>query len=129
MKTLPKLSLAAVGGALGIAIAAQAFAAGGERPDFATLDANGDGYITADEISANKNARFSDADANGDGLLDRDELLAFMTSLVYFLAVLLRASAVVDTPTKIANKIATTMRMLERDRMGLPPCTGWILLQ
>lgn len=46
----------------------------GERPDFATLDANGDGSVTMEELAAHGNARFTNADTNGDGLLSADEL-------------------------------------------------------
>ena len=47
-----------------------------ERPDFATLDTNGDGQITMAELTAQGEARFAAADTNGDGALSEAELLA-----------------------------------------------------
>jgi Ca2+-binding EF-hand superfamily protein len=47
-----------------------------ERPDFATLDVNGDGSLTQDELRAQGQARFAEADANGDGALSADEMVA-----------------------------------------------------
>ena len=38
-------------------------------PDFATLDTDGDGRITAEEVTVWRTAQFSAADANGDGKL------------------------------------------------------------
>ena len=55
-------------------IAADASAQG--RPDFATLDANGDGQLTLEEMQAAGDVRFASADTNGDGILTEDELLA-----------------------------------------------------
>lgn len=48
----------------------------GMRPGFETLDADGDGQITRDEMQARHEARFARADADGDGRLTRDEMLA-----------------------------------------------------
>lgn len=48
----------------------------GERPDFATLDANGDGGITLDELQAQGAARFAEHDTDGDGALSAEELIA-----------------------------------------------------
>ncbi|MEM8957924.1 MAG: EF-hand domain-containing protein [Pseudomonadota bacterium] len=45
-------------------------------PDFATLDADGDGSITEAELQARGDARFAAADADGDGLLTAEEMLA-----------------------------------------------------
>lgn len=45
-------------------------------PDFATLDTNGDGEISLDEVKAAAEARFAAADTNGDGALSQDELAA-----------------------------------------------------
>ncbi|MEL6683031.1 MAG: calcium-binding protein [Pseudomonadota bacterium] len=47
-----------------------------ERPDFSTLDLNGDGQLTQEELQARSDSRFSDADANGDGGLSVEELTA-----------------------------------------------------
>lgn len=48
----------------------------GERPDFATLDLNGDGGISLEEMQAQGEARFADIDTNGDGGLSAEELIA-----------------------------------------------------
>lgn len=47
-----------------------------DRPGFAELDANSDGMITLDELTAQGQTRFNAADTNGDGALDANELLA-----------------------------------------------------
>jgi len=47
-----------------------------DRPDFATLDANGDGQITAEELQAQGAARFAAADTDGNGSLSLEELTA-----------------------------------------------------
>ncbi len=44
--------------------------------DFATVDTDGDGKITQDEIDAMKAARFAEIDADGNGTVDADELFA-----------------------------------------------------
>lgn len=75
MKT-PLLILAiAAGGALTLSPAA---AQDRQMPDFATLDANGDGQISLEELTAQRTARFAEADANSDGALSPEELLAHM---------------------------------------------------
>lgn len=52
---------------------------GGEmRPDFATLDANSDGKITPEEITAYRTARVTGMDADGDGKITEAELTAFI---------------------------------------------------
>ncbi|MEJ6399472.1 calcium-binding protein [Yoonia sp. 208BN28-4] len=45
-----------------------------EKPDFATLDTNGDGTLTLEELQSQ--GRFATADANDDGVLSQDELTA-----------------------------------------------------
>jgi CO/xanthine dehydrogenase Mo-binding subunit len=49
---------------------------GGERkrPDFKTLDKNGDGFITEDEAPAQAWERMKKFDANGDGKISADEM-------------------------------------------------------
>lgn len=70
------LSAAIVAGH-GLTAAAEAQPSG-ERPDFATLDANSDGQVTLAELRAFGQARgadrFARADTNGDGQLTRAEL-------------------------------------------------------
>ena len=51
----------------------------GDRPEFSTLDTNGDGMITKAEIQAYGAARFANIDINGNGSLSRDELVVTMT--------------------------------------------------
>ena len=76
-----------VTGAIGLGLAGATFAGPGggmrggehEMPSFETIDANGDGAITPDEMRAMQTAAFADHDTNGDGVLDKDELLAAMT--------------------------------------------------
>ena len=43
---------------------------------FQELDANGDGQITKEEMTAHRDKRFTDADANGDGQLNLEEMQA-----------------------------------------------------
>ena len=47
-----------------------------ERPDFATLDTDGNGEITQEEMRAHAAARFARADTDGDGFLSAAELEA-----------------------------------------------------
>ncbi len=49
---------------------------GGLMPDFAALDADANGQITAEELDAARAARFSSADGNTDGGLSADEIVA-----------------------------------------------------
>lgn len=44
--------------------------------DFATLDTNGDGSLTLEELQAAPAARFAEADTDGNGALSQDELKA-----------------------------------------------------
>lgn len=46
--------------------------------NFEQIDANNDGQITPEEITAHTAARFAEADTNGDGTLSSDELVARM---------------------------------------------------
>jgi len=46
----------------------------GNRPDFKTLDKNGDGFITQDEVPAEAWERMKKADKNGDGKISAEEL-------------------------------------------------------
>ena len=51
----------------------------GDRPEFSTLDTNGDGMIAKAEIQAYGAARFANIDIDGNGSLSRDELVVTMT--------------------------------------------------
>ena len=66
--------------ALAVSLPAAAMGPGGgqgpERPAFSELDANGDGQLTLEEMTAHREARFTAADTDGDGNLSRDELIA-----------------------------------------------------
>ncbi|WP_375203666.1 EF-hand domain-containing protein [Hyphococcus sp.] len=82
MKKIMIGSIAAAGAAL---IAASAFAGEGKGPGgegrwsghWDRMDVNGDGVLTADEMSE-KHAQFiEDADADGDGAVTKDEMKAF----------------------------------------------------
>ncbi len=48
----------------------------GERVSFEQLDANGDGFVTIEELQAQGQARFAETDTNGDGLLSAEEIAA-----------------------------------------------------
>lgn len=50
-----------------------------DRPSFGTLDSDGSGEITQNELDALGKARFEARDTNGDGALDKSELLAAAT--------------------------------------------------
>ncbi|WP_193141595.1 EF-hand domain-containing protein [Meridianimarinicoccus sp. MJW13] len=53
-------------------------AKGGKGPEmtFETMDLNGDGGITVEELTGQRVARFTAADANGDGVLSVEEMQA-----------------------------------------------------
>ncbi|MFZ3581510.1 EF-hand domain-containing protein [Loktanella sp. DJP18] len=46
------------------------------RPDFATLDVDGDGAVTQEEMQAQALSRFATADTDGDGGLSAEEMIA-----------------------------------------------------
>lgn len=54
--------------------------AGMDRPDFATLDADGNGQLTLEEMQNAGAVRFAQTDTNGDGALSADELSAAATA-------------------------------------------------
>lgn len=68
------LTVLALGGAL--PVAAQDTDTRRQGPDFATLDADGDGQVTEAELQARGDARFAAADADGDGLLTAEEMVS-----------------------------------------------------
>lgn len=49
--------------------------------DFATADADGDGVVTQEEVTARQQARFEQADVDGNGGLSAEELIAMQESL------------------------------------------------
>lgn len=49
----------------------------GPEFDFATVDADGDGKITQEELDAFKAARFAEIDGDGNGTVSADELVAY----------------------------------------------------
>lgn len=50
----------------------------GMGPDFAALDSNGDGKVTADEVTVLRQTQFAAADANGDGKLEAAEVTVWI---------------------------------------------------
>lgn len=71
-----KATLIAAGAAL-LIIPSVSFAKGGQpgaRMSFETLDADGSGDVTIAEMQSAGSARFEEADANGDGFLSADEI-------------------------------------------------------
>lgn len=79
MTRLSLLSAALLAG-LALPAAAQAPGPRGDRPDFATLDADGDGLLTQEELQSYRDAqaaqRFAEIDADGDGALTLQEMQA-----------------------------------------------------
>ncbi|RVV98802.1 calcium sensor EFh [Mesobaculum littorinae] len=49
---------------------------GRRGPDFATLDTDGDGRLTAEDVAAARTGRFEAADTDGNGTLDVEEIAA-----------------------------------------------------
>lgn len=65
----------------GVAMAREGHGRMGEGPrgpkiEFSELDMNGDGKVTAEEMTAHAKARFDAADADGNGLLSTEEMQA-----------------------------------------------------
>ena len=70
------MGVAVLGAATGLAEARGFMRGGAMLADFATLDADGNGFVTLDELVAESQARFALADLDGNGLLSKDELSA-----------------------------------------------------
>ncbi len=70
-----KMTLLMAGIAAGFTLVAADASAQG-RPDFATLDTNGDGSLSLEEMQAAGEVRFASADTDGNGVLSADELTA-----------------------------------------------------
>lgn len=79
MKNSELIKIAALSGLIAIGgVAASAKTDGKEHNKghmFETIDANGDGAVTPEEMGAHRAARFASADANGDGFLTAGEML------------------------------------------------------
>lgn len=71
-------SIAALGGAAGLALAADGArpAHGGPGGMVFQADANGDGVVTRQEFDANRTTTFARLDSNNDGALTREEMRA-----------------------------------------------------
>lgn len=70
------IALVLAGGLSCTAVSALAQGPRGPMPSFSELDANGDGELTQDEMTAHRTAQFNELDSNGDGVLSTDELEA-----------------------------------------------------
>lgn len=78
LKTTALISAIALGLGLTAAQAGPRGDMGAQRPDFATLDADGNGAITPNEMAAHQQARFASMDTNGDGAISAEELSSAM---------------------------------------------------
>jgi len=59
-----------------LALTTMAAFANARGPDFSTLDADGNGEVTMEEMQASAQGRFEQADTDGDGFLSQAELEA-----------------------------------------------------
>ena len=79
-KSSKSLLLATIAIATGLGVAQvqaqDASEQGHKGMDFATLDADGSGEITAEDLDALREARFAEIDTNGDGLVSEAEFAA-----------------------------------------------------
>lgn len=75
--TILSATMVAVLGTFGM-VSAQEGGKHKPRFNFEQMDTNSDGFVTADEILASHNARFTEQDANNDGYLTKDEIQAKM---------------------------------------------------
>ncbi|MEM6759360.1 MAG: EF-hand domain-containing protein [Pseudomonadota bacterium] len=66
--------------ATAVAVTAVSAQARGQGPDFATLDQDGNGVLTREEMQAAAQARFDRIDQNGNGQLSQAEIEAQSTS-------------------------------------------------
>jgi hypothetical protein len=61
-------------------VAASSISAFAQAPEFATVDADGDGFVSLEEAQAAglefSSEQWTEADANGDGMLDGEEFAA-----------------------------------------------------
>lgn len=87
MKTMKRLPIAVLFGIASLAVGSAAWAEPSAEPRcnghhdghekgarFQRADKNGDGFLTRDEVSAERWERIKVADANGDAKISRDEL-------------------------------------------------------
>lgn len=78
MKNTMILSALALSIVAGTAVQSMAASGHGKGPrhSFEEIDANSDGQVTQDEMTAHRKARFDSVDADGDGVLSRAEIEA-----------------------------------------------------
>lgn len=75
--------------------------------DFATLDADGNGAITQEDLDALAAERFAEVDLNGDGTLDASEVAAQMTARIEERGLDSRTQGAVEwTPTIDEDRVA-----------------------
>ena len=88
-------------------------------PDFATLDADGNGEVTLSELQARGDARFETADTDGDGFLSLAELEAAGQERAGDRAARLRAAGQVQVTEHLSRQVGKTHRVLmESPTMG-----------
>ena len=76
-KNTARILIAALAITAGFGVAEAQERRGGPGPmDFATLDTDGSGEITLEDLEAARDNRFADMDANGDGQVSEDEFIA-----------------------------------------------------
>ena len=94
---LAGLGVLALGLTSGAAIAQ---GAGHGRMDFDTLDADGNGQITLEEMEGQREQHFAKIDTNGDGKLDKAEMVA-------------------DAQARVEANVARMMKRFDKDGDGL----------
>lgn len=80
-----KFTKSAIIGVMTVGVVGMAFAGqgknghgGGMYQHFDEVDTNADGFVTQDEMTAHRAARFAEKDTDGDGALSKDEMRAGM---------------------------------------------------
>ncbi len=80
---------------------------GGPGFDLTEMDANGDGSITVDEVTAFQTARFNETDADGNGQISEEELVAAITA---------RFDG--DIPERAEKRISRMFERMDADESG-----------